>query len=157
MPGFTYESRPSNASSTTAIANTVGIMTPLITRPAHVAHDNLSTRVGAKGVLAKGVTDDTRGSPNSVFVAWKSSDPPLLSAVVVRDGVGGGLVSGTAATEKALAKRGAWRGDITVVWARNALLARRMWWRVGRDACDGGNEEGNNEGSEAGHFDFWML
>lgn len=58
-----------------------------------------------------------------MLVAWKGSDPPLLGGVGVRDSVGGGLVSGTATTEKALAERGARCSDITVVWAGNALLA----------------------------------
>lgn len=122
-----------------------------------VVERNFSTDVGPEGKFAKCVTYDTWGNPDPVLMTRESLDPPL-AWVGIRDVVGCCLVPWAAATVQVASKVGAWCRDVTVVWARNTLRAcHAIRLIVVWGGCNGNSEESNEEGSEAGHFDFWEL
>jgi len=111
---------------------------------------NLSANIGSEWEVAKCVTFNTWGHPDSVLMARDGVDPPFLDAVP------SSLVSWTAATVQFTQEVGAWSSDVAVVWRRDTLFA---WIVIPALLLDyarsgDGGEEGNNEGSDWGHFDY---
>ena len=43
---------------------------------------------------------------------------------------------------------------VAAIWAGNALFALADWYVLSLNRSNGGNEKSNNEGSEAGHFNY---
>lgn len=86
-----------------------------------------------------------------MFVAWNSTNSPLSGNVAVTNS--SGFVSGTATAVEVSKEVRARSSNVAVVWAGNASFALADWW-ASLNRSNGGNEESNNEGSEAGHFDY---
>jgi len=122
---------------------------------ADILYHNLPTRIAPERVDAELVTFDTWSNPNSVLMAWKRVNSPLLGGVMVLSI--GSLVSRTATAIECSAKGRARSSNVTVIWAGNALFAVLVGMWASLNGSDGGNEESNNEGSEAGHCNYWLI